>query len=308
MSPALPAADQVLTFDTRVLRVYFNDQHPDLARIINHWLEAENEPWLVLSDKRRPLEPAIVSTMLEIAADATDTAAVTLTADGPATESQPVLAPDFRAALLSRSALVAADGVDVHLLGWGDHLDLGWRWWRLGYRVLALPTAEALPPRVSSHTHDGESFGIGWRNWLRLLVKLGDEHHWATQLSCELQHLLNTAYTENAALIETHPPPPPTPETFWQKLRRLLRRPDPPAGLFIAPNDPSVPLATVPRPMLTALVTAHDLVEAMPFLLEQRQVALEQVERSQTEIARLLGRDPLEITRAWFLAPGETAC
>jgi hypothetical protein len=229
-------------------------------------------------------------------------ASVTAVSRSTCPTRQMILMPDVRMTVIRREALLKTDGFDESYCGRGETLDLGWRWWLMGYHVGQMPATIETPTRThSTNLTPDKRYGQAWRNWLWTVLKNRGDAHWSNEITMALAELLTKAYRDAQLEIAEQPAETPPKRSRWQRLVRWLNRTDTVSHLRISPDDPTVPLANVPHYLVTALVTANDIVEAMPVLMRVRQQIQTRRQRSDAEIERLLGVDLPTLVKASFL-------
>lgn len=215
------------------------------------------------------------------------------------------LMPNVRTTMIRREALLRADGFDEAYCGWGETLDLGWRWWIMGYSVGQMPAnVKPLIARDRVTFTLDESYTLPWQNWLWTMIKNREDGHLSSEVSMALLELLAKTYRDAESDIVERPVEILRRQSRWQKLIRRLKRTDDALRLYISPDDPTVPLVSGPRHMVTALVAANDIIEAMPLLMKIRQEIQARRQRSDAEIERLLGVDLPTLVESSFLKSG----
>jgi hypothetical protein len=233
-------------------------------------------------------------------------ASVTAVSRSTCPTRQMILMPDVRMTVIRREALLKTDGFDESYCGKGETLDLGWRWWLMGYHVGQMPATIGTPTRTRpANLTPDQRYGYAWRNWLWTVLKNREDDHWSDEVSMALTELLAMAYRDAQLEIVELPAGTRPKQSRWQRLMRRLNRTGTVSHLRISPDDPTVPLANVPHYLVTALVTANDVVEAMPVLMRARQQIQTRRQRSDAEIERLLGVDLPMLVKASFLKSGD---
>lgn len=275
------------------LPIVWTDRCSTWAREANEVAQRSGSNYIVLARQGTVLDA--LEPMIEWLESDPRLAAVTAT---PNNAQQLTLAPDPYLAVLRCSALVEADGFDVNYWGWGESLDLGWRWWLMGYHIGQMMPGKESSSRPGdassaihlSHLTADQRYALMHRNWLWTIIKNRQESHFGQEISLALLDMVAAAYREASPDIVELPVQAAPTLPVWKE--RLLNWLDPLRAaprLHFSPDDPSLPLARVPRRLVTALVTANDIIEAMPILIQVRRQVQARRQRSDDEIERQLG-------------------
>ena len=229
-----------------------------------------------------------------------------------------------------REVFLEVGGFDEDFFAYYEDLDLGWRLWVLGYRVLFTPQA------ITYHRHHGTARRLAdekrrllyERNALYTIIKNYEEENLRRVLPVALLLLLERCYLlaglDAAAfrLVGEGGPPPLERVGDRYTLRYYLRRAwqalreGGPAGLWAKVKGELHWRAAhpafrgllgrrrarragediaVPPQALSGLVAADDLIRHLPRLWEKRQAIQAARRRSDAEIFPLFGR-PLELS------------
>lgn len=272
------------------------DRYPTWAREANEIAQRSDNNYIVLAGRDTVLDA--LEPMIDWLESDRRLAAVTVTPNSVSSAQQLTLAPDPNLTVLRCKALLEADGLDVNYGGWGESLDLGWRWWLMGYTIGRLTPAEKLSSRPSDansaihllHLTADQRYALMHRNWLWTIIKNRQESYFGQEISLALLDMLAAAYRQAHPEIVELPVQPALAPPAWKE--RLLSWLDPLRAaprLRFSPDDPRLPLARVPRRLVTALVTANDIIEAMPILIQVRRKVQARRKRSDDEIEQQLG-------------------
>jgi GT2 family glycosyltransferase len=220
--------------------------------------------------------------------------------------------------LIDRQVFLDAGGFDEDFFIYSEDVDLGWRLWVLGHRVVFAPKA------ITYHRLHGDTGGmqnekrvaITERNTLLAAIKNYEEENLARVLPAALLLMLERAYllagidsqrykldphqtcdalpgelgTAGAGLSsrQTKGVGSAWQAGFWQGVRRAFRKAwRRGCQQFILRFNHQ--LEAVPRPSLGPLVAAHDVLQLLPCILEKRSDIQRRRKRSDAEILPLFG-------------------
>ncbi|MBN1657066.1 MAG: glycosyltransferase family 2 protein [Anaerolineae bacterium] len=225
--------------------------------------------------------------------------------------------------LIDREVFLECGGFDEDYFIYYEDVDLGWRLWVLGYRVLFAPRA------ITYHRFHGDTAGvqdekrisIAERNALLSVIKNYDDDSLVRVLPAALLLMMERAYLAaavnnsrykldahmsrdgNGEGTAAHNPPRGgenqaseqvahrmREEGMWQLIQRAFRK-----GWrvgcqrFIARFNKQ--LEAVPRSTLSQLVAAHDVIDLLPVVMAKRAEIQGRRRRSDRELMPLF-RDP----------------
>ena len=240
----------------------------------------------------------------------------------------PVLAPCGGVMALRRKAYLEAGGEDEDFFVYYEDIDLGWRLWVLGHRVVMAPRA------VSYHRHsafyrtvpDARTRVLYERNALLAVIKNYDEANLRRVLPAALFLMLKRAYlfaSLNPAeyhieqrLVARQPAHKSLPYYFqegWNIARRqgvsdLLeniraevsrRRADPAYDRWLRRRRARSRAGRqqVPQQAISPLLAASDVVSILPRVMEKRYLIQSRRRRPDADILPLFGR-PLDVSYA----------
>ena len=238
------------------------------------------------------------------------------------TGTHPTIFPCIGAALIRRDVYLEAGGLDEDYFIYYEDVDLGWRLWVLGYKVVYVGAAVAL------HKHHGTQHQMPdasrrvllERNAMLTWIKNYDEEHlarvWPAGLLLAIERLyLMTGLDPHTYRLGARAPEviPPRrmlkgerwlrvlhdegPAEFYRRaislVRRQLGKTDP---AYPPPQRYTLPGAKpgyeqVSRMALSHLVALHDVIELLPRTLEKRAKIQAARRRSDAEIFALFGRN-----------------
>jgi GT2 family glycosyltransferase len=191
------------------------------------------------------------------------------------------------AMLIDRDVYLAVGGFDEDYFAYFEDVDLGWRLWVLGYRVVFCPDAVAYHRRNASQPERHRQTFLLERNALFSVFKNYDDASLAAFLPASL--LLTFKRAEGWSGIDranlasgTHAPAAPPPGARWRELLGRVRRRTArvveghPAGSF-----------PVRREAYATVAAAADFLEQLPSLMEKRQRIQTARKRPDSEVVPL---------------------
>ncbi|NLF10409.1 MAG: hypothetical protein GX597_01330 [Anaerolineaceae bacterium] len=237
---------------------------------------------------------------LELMEGAPDLAAISGGAMEGGQRPRPTLCLDAGAMLARRSALVHSGGLARTLQGQGDGLDLAWRLWAMGQRVVSLPVGAGPGPFRPA----GDSCSVyqaHW-SWLQILVRNCEEEVLGRAFSSTLLRLMAAA---GEAAEQTAVPcregqraaDPAAPGAAIQHVTALRRDP-------AASREPRY---RVSRGAGEMLVAVHDATLLLPSAFDQRKQVQALRRVPDAEIEARIGRPPLEVVEEQMAALGRAA-
>lgn len=236
--------------------------------------------------------------------------------------SKPFLFACGGAMLIRRDVFLEVGGFDPDYFAYFEDVDLGWRLWLLGHKVIYAPRA------VAYHRHHGSwetvSNAKRWllaeRNTLYTICKNYDETHLAYILPAALLLVLQRAFLDVRPDPAHFGLPPAGPKTYlsyyvyevWQMIRngrllelgqrgieevkRRLERLSPDYTPMVPQEQPSQPPQNgrfpVPAVTLSRLLAGHDVAHHWPNLWVKRQQLQAHRQRSDHQIFPLF-QEPL---------------
>ncbi|MFZ5917787.1 MAG: glycosyltransferase family 2 protein [Chloroflexota bacterium] len=248
-------------------------------------------------------------------------------ADAVPGQDGPVLAPCGGVMAVRRDAYLEAGGEDEDFFVYYEDIDLGWRLWVLGHRVVMAPRA------VGYHRHsafyravpEARTRLLYERNALLAVIKNYDQANLRRVLPAALFLMLKRAYLfsgVDAANYHIEPSPAAAPaaktpahylRAGWQMIRRqgpgaLLhnvraearrRRADPTYDRWLRPRRARAHggAEIVPQQTVSPLLAAADVVALLPRAMEKRRAVQAARRRPDADILPLFGR-PLDVSYA----------
>lgn len=214
---------------------------------------------------------------------------------------RPLLFACGGAMLIRRDAFLAADGFDPDYFAYFEDVDLGWRLWLRGQRVLFAPNAIVYHRHHGSwdHVAAAKKWRLSERNTLLTILKNYSDDSLARILPGALLLLLQRAYLDarlnpadwglptrqplitklyyvySMATMVQHGRFP----ELWQLAKARLRRQSPPS-----PETPPQPANTLPAIALSRLLAARDVNRQWDHTMAKRQSIQQQRHRSDAEI------------------------
>lgn len=182
------------------------------------------------------------------------------------TQIQPILFPCGGAMLIDRKVFIEVGGFDENYFIYYDDLDLGWRLWILGYKVLFAPQA------LVYHKHQGTMEGFSdyrknllyKRNTLYSVLKNYEE----TNLGKILPAML--LGTVHGVLAQAQQQKILNPETF-----QIQSKKKPASRSCLSLKE------------MSTLIAIQEVVERLPEVMEKRKFVQERRKRSDWEISQL---------------------
>jgi GT2 family glycosyltransferase len=242
------------------------------------------------------------------------------------TGTHPTIFPCIGAALIRREVYLEAGGLDEDYFIYYEDVDLGWRLWVLGYKVMYVGTAVAL------HKHHGTQHQMPdasrrvlfERNAMLTWIKNYDEEHLARVwpagllLAIERLYLMTGLDPQTYRLGARAPKAAPARRQIkgapwfrlwrdrgivevWRQAQTAIRRKLGKADPIYPPPDrvtlpgPEPGYDQVSHMALAHLVALHDVIDLLPRTLEKRAKIQAARRRSDEEIFELFGR-ALEIS------------
>ncbi|MEX1019991.1 MAG: glycosyltransferase family 2 protein [Litorilinea sp.] len=197
--------------------------------------------------------------------------AMTRSRDGDGNTPAPTLFACGGAMLVRRDLFVETGGFDADHFAFYEDVDLGWRLWLMGYRVLSVPQAITYH-RLHATTGTLTPFRkwvLFERNALMTVIKNYDDANLATVLPGALMLLIARCIR----LLRVD---------GWQAADYDIRAPR-------TADDPELTEA-VSRSGLAVLVAANEVVENLPRLLEKRRALQARRRRPDAEIFARFGQ------------------
>jgi hypothetical protein len=214
-----------------------------------------------------------------------------VSAGGGSTELRPTLSLDVGAMLARRTALLDSGGLAPRLQGQGDGLDLAWRLWAMGQRVVSLPGETGIGP-VSPVCCTCSLYQAAW-SWVQILVRNCEEEVLGSTVSSVLLRLLAAAgeAADRTAVLQAWPMVEKAPPAAIPAIQDItvLRRGS------AAWHEPWY---RVSRDAGELLVALHDITHLLPLAFEERKKVQARRRVGDAQIEVQLGRPPLEIIEA----------
>jgi hypothetical protein len=212
-----------------------------------------------------------------------------ITAGGGAVRPEPAVNLNPSRMIVRRDVLLESGGLLAQYRGVGDGVDLAWRLWAMGYRVVDLSTGKA--PLASTGC---DSIYLLHRNWLWTLIRNCDEETWSVILSRRLLQMM--AWTgklvQGADVVFPAQPPALASHSYIEEMHYLVDRAADLAG----------PIYQAGWEVGEMLTVFHDMMLWLPLALKERQVVQALRRYSDRAISQLLGMDLVQAVEQHFTA------
>jgi len=259
-------------------------------------------PYILVHPAAAVPSPDWLGAALELMEAAPDLAAISPGAPEEGQGPCSTLCLDAGAMLARRSALLHSGGLARSLQGQGDGLDLAWRLWALGQRVVSLPVETGARPILPA----GGSCSVyqAYWSWLQILVRNCEEQVLGKAFSETLLRLMAAAgeAAEQTAIPcrEGQRPPAQAPAVSSAAIQHVT-------ALRYDPTSFLEPCYRVSRGVGEMLVAIHDATLLLPMAFDQRKQVQALRRVPDAEIAAQIGRPPLEVVEEQMGALGHAA-
>jgi len=277
--------------------------HPALrAGHLQQLARRARSPYILVHPAGAVPSPDWLGAALELMEGAQDIAAISGGAPEGGQGPRPTLCLDAGAMLARRSALLHSGGLARTLQGQGDGLDLAWRLWAMGQRVVSLPVEAGAGP-IRPAGGSCSVYQAHW-SWLQILVRNCEEEVLGRTFSATLLRLMAAAgeAAEQTAIPcrEGQRSAAPAPASSGAAIQHVtaLRR-DPTAS--------HEPCYRVSRGVGEMLVAVHDATLLLPTAFDQRKQVQALRRVPDAEIEAQIGRPPVEVVEEQMAALGRAA-
>lgn len=192
------------------------------------------------------------------------------------TQPGPVLAPSSLAMLIDRQIFLDAGGFDEDLQSHFVGLDLGWRLWVMGYKVMYVPAAVA---RLAEKAPASDRSLLHERDALLVLVKNYDEHNLERVLPVALMLWVRRLYLTQVEDVTPY-------RSESRELKPHLY--DSPRAIPVQMSGEG--LVVVRRSLLDNFASISQVVDQMPRFMEKRREVQRRRQRPDSEIFELFGQ------------------
>lgn len=275
--------------------------HPALqAGHLQQLARRARSPYILVHPAGAVPSPDWLGAALELMEAAPDLAAISGGAPEGGQGPHPTLCLDAGAMLARRSALLHSGGLARTLQGQGDGLDLAWRLWAMGRRVVSLPVGAGAGP-IRPAGGSCSVYQAHW-SWLQILVRNCEEEVLGRAFSATLLRLMAAAgeAAERTAIPCRQAQGAAAPAAVGAAIQHVtaLRR-DPAAS--------HEPWHRVSRGVGEMLVAIHDATLLLPTAFDQRKQVQALRRVPDAEIEAQIGRPPLEVVEEQMAALGRAA-
>jgi GT2 family glycosyltransferase len=237
------------------------------------------------------------------------------------TDTRPTIFPCLGALVIRRAVFFDSGELDEDYFFYYEDVDLGWRLWVLGYKVLYIGAAVALHKHHGTQRHipDASRRVLFERNALMTLLKNYDDAHLAQLLPVALMLAFKRQFLVTGVDARTYrvgypapniaPAPRLIPGARWLKVLRqegpleFFRRAQTLIRRTFGKGDPAYPppdrhtlpgiepgYEQVSRMSLAHLVAVNDVIDLLPRILDKRAKIQAARQRSDAEVFQLFGR------------------
>ncbi len=186
-------------------------------------------------------------------------------------DEEPLLFANGGAMLVDRGVFLEIGGLDEDYFAYFEDVDLGWRLWVCGYKVVLNPRAVAYHRHhaTASTMYPYQTRLLFERNALLTIIKNYDEQHFQQVLPAALMLLCKRAVLEAGDLVKR--------EDFDLRKRS---------------GEELFPRMEVPKSVMSCLLAVSDIVDDLPHVFEKRARVQAMRRRDDAEILPLF-RTPL---------------